>query len=50
MLGVGLHSCGFMEAAFLALMGFVISQLAIVALAYLPREKWRSAPLLSQPA
>jgi len=50
MLGVGLHSYGFMEAAFLALMGFVASQLAIVALAYLPREKWRSAPLLSQPA
>jgi ABC-type transport system involved in cytochrome c biogenesis permease subunit len=47
MLGVGLHSYGFMDAAFYALLGFVISQLVIIALAYIPRPKWRSAPLLA---
>ena len=34
MLGVGLHSYGFMDAAFLWLVVFVVSQLAIVALGY----------------
>lgn len=42
MLGVGLHSYGFMDAAFWWLITFVISQLAIIALASLPLEKWRS--------
>ena len=36
MLGVGLHSYGFMDKAFNSLMGFIISQLAIIALAYVP--------------
>ncbi len=42
MLGVGLHSYGFMDAAFWWLIAFVISQLAIIALAIIPLEKWRS--------
>jgi ABC-type transport system involved in cytochrome c biogenesis permease subunit len=42
MLGVGLHSYGFMDAAFWALVGFVASQLAIIALAALPLARWRS--------
>jgi ABC-type transport system involved in cytochrome c biogenesis permease subunit len=42
MLGVGLHSYGFMDAAFWWLLAFVISQLAIIAIANLPLTKWRS--------
>jgi ABC-type transport system involved in cytochrome c biogenesis permease subunit len=42
MLGVGLHSYGFMEAAFYWLIAFVISQLLLIALAQLPLAKWRS--------
>ncbi len=42
MLGVGLHSYGFMDAAFYWLIAFVASQLAIIALALIPLEKWRS--------
>ncbi len=48
MLGVGLHSYGFMDAAFWSLIGFVSSQLLLIALAYLPRTAWRSAPLLDR--
>ncbi|MEL0005513.1 MAG: cytochrome c biogenesis protein CcsA, partial [Opitutales bacterium] len=36
MLGVGLHSYGFMDKAFVPLMAFLGSQVAIIALAYLP--------------
>jgi ABC-type transport system involved in cytochrome c biogenesis permease subunit len=42
MLGVGLHSYGFMEKAFPWLVGFIISQLALIAVAALPLERWRS--------
>jgi ABC-type transport system involved in cytochrome c biogenesis permease subunit len=42
MLGVGLHSYGFMDAAFYWLIAFVASQVALIALAQLPLEKWRS--------
>jgi len=42
MLGVGLHSYGFMDAAFYALVSFVASQLAFMALALVPLNKWRS--------
>ena len=42
MLGVGLHSYGFTEAAFVALSGFVVSQLLLIALTNLPLHKWRS--------
>lgn len=36
MLGVGLHSYGFMDKAFAPLMTFIGCQLAVIALAYLP--------------
>jgi ABC-type transport system involved in cytochrome c biogenesis permease subunit len=42
MLGVGLHSYGFMDAAFYWLIAFVASQVLIIALAVIPQEKWRS--------
>ena len=42
MLGVGLHSYGFTQATFWWLIGFVASQLAIIGIASLPLEKWRS--------
>src|SRR6516225_9508624 len=41
MLGVGLHSYGFMDQAFAALLIFIFSQLAIVALGMLPHKYWR---------
>ena len=41
MLGVGLHSYGFMEQAFAGLLIFIVSQLAIVALGMLPQKYWR---------
>lgn len=46
MLGVGLHSYGFMDAAFWWLLFFGGSQLALILVATLPIEKWRSAPTL----
>ncbi|PTY07347.1 cytochrome C biogenesis protein [Opitutaceae bacterium EW11] len=43
MLGIGLHSYGFMEAAFKWLVAFVVCQIAIILLgALLPTEKWKS--------
>jgi ABC-type transport system involved in cytochrome c biogenesis permease subunit len=42
MLGVGLHSYGFMEKAFPWLCAFVASQLALMAVASMPLERWRS--------
>ncbi|MEI6072156.1 MAG: cytochrome c biogenesis protein CcsA [Verrucomicrobiae bacterium] len=42
MLGVGLHSYGFMNKAVPWLAGFIISQLALMALASLPLARWRS--------
>jgi ABC-type transport system involved in cytochrome c biogenesis permease subunit len=42
MLGVGLHSYGFTDAAFMALSGFIVSQLAIIALGCIPLTLWRS--------
>jgi ABC-type transport system involved in cytochrome c biogenesis permease subunit len=42
MLGVGLHSYGFTDAAFWALIVFVLSQLAMIGLAGVPLGKWRS--------
>ncbi len=42
MLGIGLHSYGFMDAAFYWLIAFVASQLFLIALASMPLEKWRS--------
>ncbi len=42
MLGVGLHSYGFMDAAFWWLMAFALSQLLIIAAATIPQDYWRS--------
>jgi ABC-type transport system involved in cytochrome c biogenesis permease subunit len=43
MLGVGLHSYGFMDKAFWALAGFCASQLLLMGLALLPRHFWKKA-------
>ena len=42
MLGIGLHSYGFMDAAFKWLVFFVASQLVIIGLGLLPLHLWRS--------
>jgi cytochrome c-type biogenesis protein CcsB len=42
MLGIGLHSYGFMDAAFWWLIAFVLSQLAMIALGCLPLNMWAS--------
>jgi hypothetical protein len=42
MLGIGLHSYGFTEAAFKWLVLFVGSQLAFIALGLLPGKWWKS--------
>jgi len=42
MLGVGLHSYGFMQSAFYGLIAFVASQLAVILLGALPLPLWRS--------
>ncbi|MCX6923792.1 MAG: cytochrome c biogenesis protein CcsA [Verrucomicrobia bacterium] len=52
MLGIGLHSYGFMDAAFMWLMIFIGSQVLIIALGLLPFSLWRSfrTATKSQPA
>jgi len=42
MLGIGLHSYGFTEAAFKWLVLFVVSQLGFIALGLLPARMWKS--------
>jgi len=42
MLGVGLHSYGFMDSAFFWLCVFWLSQLAVIGLGLLPLPLWRS--------
>jgi ABC-type transport system involved in cytochrome c biogenesis permease subunit len=42
MLGIGLHSYGFTEAAFWWLSAFVALQLALIAIGNIPLDKWRS--------
>jgi len=42
MLGIGLHSYGFTEAAFWSLALFVISQLVLIGLGNIPLKYWRS--------
>jgi ABC-type transport system involved in cytochrome c biogenesis permease subunit len=42
MLGIGLHSYGFTDAAFKWLVLFVVSQLAFIALGLLPANWWKS--------
>jgi ABC-type transport system involved in cytochrome c biogenesis permease subunit len=50
MLGVGLHSYGFMDSAFKWLMVFDASQIAIVLLGLLPLSLWKSFRLRLAPA
>jgi len=42
MLGIGLHSYGFTDAAFKWLILFIGSQVAIIVLGLLPQKFWRS--------
>jgi len=42
MLGIGLHSYGFMAAAFWWLLAFVLSQILLMGLGMLPTGMWRS--------
>jgi ABC-type transport system involved in cytochrome c biogenesis permease subunit len=42
MLGIGLHSYGFTDAAFKWLMLFIASQLALICLGLLPAKLWKS--------
>jgi hypothetical protein len=42
MLGIGLHSYGFMDAAFYWLLAFVVSQLVLIALGCMPLRLWKS--------
>jgi hypothetical protein len=44
MLGVGLHSYGFMDQAFWALMGFCTSQLVFMAICAAPARFWAEKP------
>jgi cytochrome c-type biogenesis protein CcsB len=42
MLGIGLHSYGFMDSAFYWLLAFVASQLALIVIGSLPLRMWKS--------
>lgn len=50
MLGVGLHSYGFMDAAFWWLLAFGVSQLLAILVAAVPVTRWRSSRALLAPA
>jgi ABC-type transport system involved in cytochrome c biogenesis permease subunit len=50
MLGIGLHSYGFTDAAFRWLMLFVVSQLALILLGLLPVRMWKSFSVPARPA
>ena len=45
LLGVGLHSYGFTDRGFWALVFFAASQLVLIGLAVIPRLRWRSGAL-----
>ncbi|MCP5528011.1 MAG: cytochrome c biogenesis protein CcsA [Verrucomicrobiales bacterium] len=49
MLGVGLHSYGFMDAAFKWLVGFIVFNLAFIGLGLLPFAYWKSLRAPSSP-
>jgi len=42
MLGIGLHSYGFMDSAFYWLLAFVVSQLALIVIGSMPLRMWKS--------
>jgi ABC-type transport system involved in cytochrome c biogenesis permease subunit len=48
MLGIGLHSYGFMDSAFNWLMLFISSQLLLIGLGLVPLRLWRSFPGAAQ--
>ena len=50
MLGVGLHSYGFTDSAAFWLIVFSLSQVAVMMIAALPLEKWRSGAAIFGPA
>jgi ABC-type transport system involved in cytochrome c biogenesis permease subunit len=50
MLGVGLHSYGFMDKAFWPLAGFIGSQLALIPFCFLPPRFWARAAATEQAA
>jgi ABC-type transport system involved in cytochrome c biogenesis permease subunit len=50
MLGVGLHSYGFMDSAFWALTLFCASQLSLMALCLAPRHFWRATSASEPPS
>jgi ABC-type transport system involved in cytochrome c biogenesis permease subunit len=50
MLGVGLHSYGFMDSAFWWLVSFAGSQIALILIAALPAASWRSAAVMARAA
>jgi cytochrome c biogenesis factor len=50
LLGVGLHSYGFTDAAFWLLSAFGVSQLAFIGVALLPLDRWRSFQSLPKSA
>jgi hypothetical protein len=49
MLGVGLHSYGFMESAVFWLGMFIGSQLLLIGIGMIPMRMWRSAVARPQP-
>jgi ABC-type transport system involved in cytochrome c biogenesis permease subunit len=49
LLGVGLHSYGFTDRGFWALIAFAASQLVLIALAVAPGLPWRSEPPATKP-
>ncbi len=49
MLGIGLHSYGFMDQAFGVLLTFIISQFAIIGLGVVPEKYWRGIQAREKP-
>ncbi len=49
MLGIGLHSYGFMDAAFYALLSFDIAMLVLIGIGALPDRFWRSFRVAAKP-
>lgn len=49
MLGVGLHSYGFMDQAFGPLLAFIASQLVIIGLGMVPEKYWRGIQARQKP-
>lgn len=49
MLGIGLHSYGFMDAAFYALVGFDLTMFALIGIGLLPTRLWSSPLDTSEP-